>query len=109
MAYPKRSFAERFWSKVNKDGPTFRQELGPCWPWTGALDKDGYGRFDMRPEGGRSSEPAFRIAFEAEYGPLELDMQPDHLCRYTLCVRPSHMEAVTAFENNSRAHRKVSM
>src|SRR4051812_27991288 len=33
-----RSLADRFWSKVNKDGPVVRSDLGPCWIWTGALD-----------------------------------------------------------------------
>lgn len=32
---------ERFWAKVNKDGPIpeHRPELGPCWVWTGSLSR----------------------------------------------------------------------
>jgi hypothetical protein len=95
---------ERFWIKVNKDGPVIKAELGPCWVWTAAQDKDCYGRFAFE---GRS-DPAYRVAFEWEYGPLAEGYEPDHLCKYNPCVRPSHMEAVTAKENNTRGHAKLT-
>src|SRR5690606_14749582 len=33
---------ERFWAKVDKEGPTFADH-GNCWVWTGALRVGGYG------------------------------------------------------------------
>jgi hypothetical protein len=38
------SLPERFWKKVDKNGPVpaHRPELGPCWLWTGALVGRGY-------------------------------------------------------------------
>jgi hypothetical protein len=39
-----RTVEERFWEKVNKDGPEVRSGLGKCWLWTGAKDSSGYGR-----------------------------------------------------------------
>jgi hypothetical protein len=38
---------ERFWSKVNKDGPIPAScpELGPCWLWTRSCYYNGYGQF----------------------------------------------------------------
>lgn len=105
MVYPARPAEDRFWEKVNKEGPVIIAKLGPCWMWTAAADRWGYGRFALDPKT-KSSAPAFRVAFEWENGPLAPGMQADHLCHNTLCVRPSHMEAVTAFENNSRAHKK---
>jgi len=36
----------RFMSKVDKNGPTVTHVdgLGPCWIWTAARQRDGYGR-----------------------------------------------------------------
>ena len=39
---------QRFWEKVNKDGPVPEAcpDLGCCWCWTGSLFTDsGYGQF----------------------------------------------------------------
>jgi hypothetical protein len=38
---------ERFWKKINKDGPipAHCPELGPCWPWTAGVTTSGYGKF----------------------------------------------------------------
>src|SRR5688572_13460471 len=45
---------ERFWSRVDKCGPTpsHAPELGACWLWTGLKIRTGYGhvRFDRRME-----------------------------------------------------------
>ncbi len=91
---------ERFWSKVNKDGPVpeYRPELGPCWLWTAGLGSKGYGCFFMD---GRSVN-AHRVSFEWVNGPIPQGLQPDHLCRVHPCVRPSHLEAVTPRENLMR-------
>lgn len=37
--------ADRFWSKVSKDGPVpgHMSNLGPCWTWTGSRGTGGYG------------------------------------------------------------------
>lgn len=46
---PRRSLSERFWEKVNKDGPVpaYAPELGPCWIWTAFCLWNGYGRFGI--------------------------------------------------------------
>lgn len=99
---------ERFRQKVNTNGPIIKPELGPCHIWTGATDKDGYGRFSMSSEGGGMSEPAYRIAFVWENGPLEPGYQPDHLCDNHPCVRPDHMKAVPRHINIGRGKRKLT-
>lgn len=86
--------AARFWSKVDRNGPLpeHRPDLGPCWPWTGFVDGDGYGRF--RDEYGQVAK-AHRWSYGATHGPIPDGLQPDHLCRVRRCVRPEHLEAVT--------------
>jgi hypothetical protein len=84
---------ERFWEKVNKDGPLppDRPDLGPCWLWTRGKNGEGYGTFRI----GDSARSAHLVAYEWEYGPIPEGLQADHLCRVHACVRPSHLEAVT--------------
>lgn len=73
---------ERFWSKVNKDGPVpaHRPELGACWSWNGPQDDRGYGRF--------GSQKATRVAWElAEGDPVPDDKIICHACDNPNCVR----------------------
>ncbi|MGW2075059.1 HNH endonuclease signature motif containing protein [Streptomyces sp. NPDC001953] len=90
---------ERFEEKVNRDGPTpeYRPELGACWLWTAAT-ADGYGRFGRD---GKSTQ-AHVVSHELYVGPVPDGYEVDHLCRVTLCVRPTHLEAVTGAENLRR-------
>lgn len=96
---------ERFWCKVNQDGPipVLRPELGPCHLWTGAVSSNGYGNFYLGKKDGKHKwGGAHKFAFELANGPMLPGLEPDHLCRVRLCVRDSHMEAVTSQENNRR-------
>lgn len=94
----KKSLEASFWEKVNKDGPlpAHRPELGNCWLWTKGASVRGsisYGRFQ--------GEYAHRVAMRLSgHEPSKLHV--DHLCRVTLCVRPTHLEYVTQQENNRR-------
>lgn len=88
---------ERFWSKVNKDGPPWNGV--PCWLWTGNLTK-GYGRFYLA---NRKIYYAHRISYEWARGPVPAGLELDHLCRVLSCVNPSHLEAVTHKENILRS------
>ena len=36
---------ERFWSRVDKNGPTVKEELGPCWLWKNKPLPSGYGNW----------------------------------------------------------------
>lgn len=86
----KQTLEERFWSKVDK--------TEDCWLWRAGKFWHGYGQFSVN----NKSRYAHRVAYELEFGPVPDGMQLDHLCRVRLCVRPSHLEAVTQTENIRR-------
>lgn len=92
---------ERFWAKVNKDGPVpdYRPDLGPCWLWQGAVNGDGYGTF-AAPAG--QSTLAHRWAYMHFVGGNA--PEHDHLCRVRHCVNyERHLEPVTTAENIARS------
>jgi hypothetical protein len=94
----KKSVAERFWAKVNKDGPVpaGRPELGKCWEWTGHRKKEyGYGIFST---GHTSSALASRFIYELEMGPIGRGLELKYLCENKSCVRTSHLSIVTRLE-----------
>lgn len=98
----RRSLAERFWAKVNKNGPVpeHRPDLGPCWLWTGGRNGNDYGRIHKGgPSGPGAMIYAHRVAWEFCIGPIPPGMEPDHLCRNHGCVNPAHLEPVTHREN----------
>jgi hypothetical protein len=97
---------ERFWTKVDKNGPvpTYRPDLGPCWIWTGSRDAHDYGQFYAN----GSKVLAHRYAYETGVGPIPEGLEPDHLCRVHPCIRPSHLEPVTRRENLRRGQGLVA-
>jgi len=90
---------ERFWSKVDKDGPV--SSLGtPCWNWLGNCS-GGYGLFYIIGGNGRYLM-AHRVSYEIEYGTIPKGLELDHLCHNKSCVNPGHLEAVTHIINMQR-------
>ncbi len=88
---------ERFWAKVNKDGPPPAElQMGNCWLWTAGKNV-GYGTIGV----GNPSKPmlAHRLSYEWEYGPIPDDLIVRHRCDVRACVRPSHLCLGTAVEN----------
>lgn len=97
----------RFWAKVDKDGPLPRADtlaagLGPCWLWTDAPDGHGYGQISIA----NRRVGAHRFSYELANGPIPEGLEPDHLCRVSMCVNPSHLEAVTPEENHRRCRTR---
>jgi len=100
------SNATYFWARVDRNGPTpdYAPSLGPCWLWTGSLNRLGYGngRYDGR------TMSAHRAAYTLLVGPIPKGMQLDHLCRVRRCVNPAHLEPVTQSTNMLRARSLIT-
>lgn len=85
---------ERFWRFVAKSSDG-------CWEWMGARGGKGYGTFWV---GSGKFANAHRWAYSHFVGPIADGLQLDHLCRNRACVRPDHLEPVTASVNVLRSY-----
>lgn len=94
----------RLWAKVDRDGPVpeHRPELGPCWLWTGATTRNGYGHIGCRVHGHLTTFLTHRVAYVAEHGEVPAGLDLDHLCRNRACCNPAHLEPVTKKVNSNR-------
>lgn len=66
-----------------------------CWLWTGNVTERGYGHFSVAGK----ARKAHRIAYRLFVGPIPPGKQIHHRCGNTVCVRPDHLEAVSAREH----------
>lgn len=108
--YPKnrktRPIAERFWAKVNKDGPVppHRPDLGQCWVWTASTASNGtalYGRFGTGSAAKRNQKCwlAHRFSWKLAHGECPDELHVCHHCDNPLCVRPDHLFLGDDFDN----------
>lgn len=78
-----------------------------CWPWTGTIEKDGYGQTNWH----KHSERAHRVAYEELVAAIPDGLVVDHACHvpdlcrlgsacpHRRCVNPHHMELTTSEDN----------
>lgn len=82
-----------FWRRVNK--------TESCWLWTGGVDKDGYGKFQITISNVAPKQlhvRAHRYSFLLEHGrwPDEVSL---HSCHNPRCVNPAHINDGTQSQN----------
>ena len=80
-----KSIDERFWSKVNKDGPIQPHMDTACWQWTAGKHGDGYGQ--IRVDGKLAK--AHRAGWLLQTGEEPTYLR--HRCDNPACVRVSHL------------------
>ena len=76
-----------------------------CWLWCGPVlrKRGGYGVFYDAGQGKKIRAHHFLVPLLPSRAEAGAKMEYDHLCGNVLCVRPDHLEMVTATENRRRA------
>ncbi|MES2367111.1 MAG: HNH endonuclease [Pseudomonadota bacterium] len=98
-----KTLEQRFFEKVNKDGPIppHRPELGKCWVWmAGRLQE--YGCF----KGNGKMQKAHRVSWELHNGKIPDGLFACHKCDYPPCVNPHHLFLGTTQDNTSDRTKK---
>jgi hypothetical protein len=85
---------KRFESMVDKSGGD-----DACWPFTGGLNKDGYGHFPATIDG-KFEQRSNRLAFILWVGPIPQGLHVLHRCKQSrACCNPKHLYPDTQSEN----------
>jgi len=88
---------DKFWGRVNKNGPLLNKDLGRCWTFTDASGNEckSYAQFWCDGRVWRSN----RISWAIENGNVPEGLCVMHKCDNSACVRPSHLEVGSWSQN----------
>ena len=95
--YKRPTLSQRFWSRVNKNGPMPHAKASvhtQCWQWTAPPNHNGYGQLSVN----YSPKIASHVAHFLETGAWPVHCML-HKCDNTLCVRFSHLFEGTRADN----------
>lgn len=101
---PQMTPEERFWAKVDRGGPVpeHRPELGPCWIWTKAKSRFGYGKLTLQ----KRTRTAHRMSYELAHGAIPSGLLVCHRCDNPPCVNPDHLFLGSFADNTRDMHAK---
>lgn len=93
----RKTLEQRFWEKVNKNGPVQPNMETECWVWCGATEvQNGYGQLAI---GGGRWDRAHRVSYKINIGTVPLGKCVLHKCDNRMCVRPEHLYLGTKKDN----------
>lgn len=88
-----------------------RSGAAACWPWTGKLTGNGYGRTRVKENGQWRSAGAHQVAYYVATGRWERRSEGRlvrHLCHNRPCCNPRHLRGGTPLDNAFDRAERVS-